>query len=220
MRHCDHLQDDLALFAGGDLAGLDEERSVREHLSACEGCRGFVAELEADLVALTALPEFEAEGDDSLVADVLAGLAGSEAPAVSDRRAPAGSNLRAAAAVFVVAVALVGAFSLQDGAVPADSDPEARIASMPAQGAVSSVDGLPIRVRRTGDDLELEWTGDGREAAPAGSATTYRVVASASPDDFDAGSAVEVAGRRLVAGGAPFPARKMGDRDLTFFRVE
>ena len=91
---------------------------------------------------------------------------------------------------------------------------------MRALDATSVEDGLPIRVRRTGDDLELEWTGDGRESALAGSATTYRVVASASPSDFDAGSAVEVAGRRLVAGGAPFPARRMGDRDLTFFRVE
>jgi hypothetical protein len=87
-------------------------------------------------------------------------------------------------------------------------------------GAKSLDDGLPIRVYRAGNGLELEWAGDGREALTAGPALTYRVVASALPDDFDGGRAVEVAGRRLSTSGMPFPVRKLGDRDLTFFRVE
>ena len=219
MRHCAHLQDDLALFAGGDLAE-GEERVVREHLAACEGCRSFVDELSGDLEALAELPRFEAEGDDLLAADVLGRLAGTDASVQRDRRAPAGSNMRAAAAVLIVAVGLAGALSLQFSPLPADVEPGDRSVTEGTPGDDGSAEGLPIRVRRTGNDLELEWTGDGRESAAAGLATTYKVVASDSPSDFDAGRSVEVAGRRLMAGGLPFPARKMGDRDLTFFRVE
>jgi hypothetical protein len=218
MKHCSTHEENLALLAGGDLAAGEEERVLREHLAACEGCRQLVSELQGDLALLADLPEISVEEADSLDADVLQRLAATESPA--PRRLGNSQHLRAAATILVVVTAFAGALSLQGPTAPADGGMGVPTASSGDIAAKSHDEGLPIRVYRAGDSLELEWTGDGREAVPAGPATTYRVVASALPDDFDGGRAVEVAGQRLIASNMPLPTRKIGDRDLTFFRVE
>ena len=231
MERCTDHRDDLALLAGGDLADSEGGRSLKRHLAACEGCRALLGELQADLVALAEVSAtaIEAQEGESLAGDVLRRLAATEfapteRPARESRRAPAGANLRAAAAVLVVVTAFAGSLALkvplQDPAAPADAAVMDPAHDEIAPRAAGPVDGLPIRVRRAGAGLELEWTGDGRESALAGPATTYRVVASAFPNDFDGGRTVEVAGEHLMASGQPFPSRRLADRDLTYFRVE
>jgi hypothetical protein len=218
MRHCAPHEDNLALLAGGDLASAAEEQVLREHLSACEGCQELLEDLRGDLQVLASLPSAAVEEGDSLAADVLKRLAATEAPAA--RKSAPVHQLQAAATVLVVATAFLGALWLQDSPVPADGGVEVPSLVEGSSEAKSLEDGLPIRVYRAGDSLELEWAGDGREALTAAPATTYRVVASALPNDFEGGRAVEVAGQRLVTSDMPFPKRKLGDRDLTFFRVE
>ena len=218
MRHCAPQEDNLALLAGGDLASAEEERVLKAHLAACEGCQELFSDLQGDLALLAELPMQATEEGDSLSADVLRRLATTESPA--PRRLGHSHQLRAAATVLIVVTAFAGALSLQNLSVPADGGSDASSIADGQIGAEGNIEGLPIRVTRIGESLELEWAGDGRETVTAGPATTYRVVASALPDDFEGGRSVEVAGQRLVTSGLPFPARKMGDRDLTFFRVE
>lgn len=82
---------------------------------------------------------------------------------------------------------------------------------------MSTEDALPVLVRRApGDAVELTWAGDGREGRTVGA--PYRVLASASPRDFEGAWAHDVAGNRLVAT-ASLPAARMGDRAVTYFQV-
>jgi hypothetical protein len=78
-------------------------------------------------------------------------------------------------------------------------------------------DELAIRLRRSGQGIEVSWATDGRESGPV--AATYLLLASASPRDFDGVQPVEVAGNQLLATRA-FPAHRSGGRHLTFFKVE
>ena len=100
--------------------------------------------------------------------------------------------------------------------------PVAEIASadLPAGPGPASPQFRPVRVHRAGGPaVELEWDGDGRETAPGGVATPYKVLASASPRDFSGARPVLVAGRKLVTN-SDLPSLRTADRSVTFFRVE
>lgn len=226
MSHCAPHEENLALLAGGDLASGEEEQVLRGHLSGCEACRELFRDLQGDQALYSELSSVDETETESLAADLLKRLAATE-PSIrrekgqEARKTTLTHQLQAAATLLVVATAVASALWLQDS--PSAADVGFEVPPLVAEGAVeakSLEDGLPIRVYRAGDSMELEWAGDGREALTATPAMTYRVVASALPNDFEGGQAVEVAGQKLSTSGMPFPARKLGDRDLTFFRVE
>lgn len=214
--HCRAHEEDLALLAGGDLASEQRAAELSAHVRACAGCRELLEALQADLAtyAVASTVEEPAQGlSQAVLHELAASEAASHAPRHSASRpgrqaapwAPswlAAVSWSAAAGVLVVVIAGVLAMD--------------RVANPPgSQVAANAQDEqfVPVQVKRSsGNGVELSWLADGRNEP-------YHVLASASPRDFSSAEQVDVAGSRLVAT-KDLPARRLGDRKVTYFRVQ
>lgn len=198
-------------MAGGDLASEQRVAELAAHVEGCAGCQSLLEGLRRDLGTYAAVASVE-EPAEGLARAVLAELIQSEAAVAPPRRARrqalpwtpgwmAAVSWSAAAGILVVVVA--GALALDRFAL---QQPEARPVAEAARMR-------PVQVRRaSGTGVELSWLLDGRNEP-------YHVLASASPRDFSDAEQVDVAGSRLVAT-KDLPARRLGDRKVTYFRVQ
>jgi hypothetical protein len=236
---CKRWEDDLALLAGGDLSSREREVEALAHVESCGSCAALLADLGGDqaaLVDLRAASDRSGSAECGVIAEsgvvdaVLAVLARPARP--PSRRANAGRTLRTAVWAAAATLALVATVASMRTAqrtsqrtsheravrgieqtLQAPGHPADRESMLASTGET-----LPVQVRRVaGDAVELSWSGDGREGRSVGA--PYRVMASASPGDFEGAWAHDVAGNRLVAT-ASLPAARMGDRAVTYFRVQ
>jgi hypothetical protein len=232
MNQCLRHEDDLALLAGGDLAQSKAD-AVLAHASSCTACAALLRDLRADQGALASLRAGVAEtpaaegpqlGEGRMASSVMRRVEAMEAlgSGLGGRRLLRGASV-AAALVLVASVVAVVRLTPRGASRGGDAKPVAAQAQVVHElapetaSAVETEDFRPVWVKKgPGQAVELTWQGDGREDADA---TTYKVLASASPRDFSSARPVEVAGNHLVATMA-LPALRAPDRSVTYFRVQ
>lgn len=203
---CSRHEDDLALLAGGDLPSGAVAAELELHVAACAPCRALLEGLKADQRAFSsaaAAPAPVSSVAAHVLADLTAAPAATRFPSAAAPLVPLRRWMGGAAAAAVLLAGVAGLLAL-DRLAPAEGDAVVRAADP---------EFVPVEVRRTSSDaVELSWRADGRTDA-------YHVLASDSPGDFTRARKVDVAGSHLVAT-MDLPERRLGDRKVTYFRVQ